>query len=803
MVNIYAQNSSISNNRFTINFNIDNGTWSANTIDDEKIVSNAEFLFITEEGEKYYSSSKSYKISIRQASIRNEMGNGQMLQANFTSEDENIPDVSVLLTIYENQSYFSLEVKLQNKGSESVTIREIQPIRLDPEKDGYLHFGCAPEQISCLIDGYSPGNESKILFLRDQSGFSGHGTTAFYDQQSKKSLIIGFLENTKSINLIAGHTVNTKTDDHALLEFTTSSYFSYYSLGSNQSVSTGKILIDIPDNVFDGLECYADLIAKINKINLNMIPLSGWCSWYYEYPDITEKEVLKNLNFLADNLRDYGLKYIQVDRGRIPTGTDWLSTNSKFPNGMKWMADQIHEKGFKAGIWTAPYWLGRESTSYNEDWILYKISTEPKQEGKRRRHWASWGDVLDTSNDEVISYMKNFVDVLINDWGYDYLKNDFLQYGLPEIKTLNTILLENGEIEGVEKYQRKNKSITPVEAFRNGTIAIQEAAGDETFIMGCGAPLFHTAGTVHSCRVGGDIQSKLCVSWICGTSKTVRTSAKRYYYNGRTMWIDPDCLVVGDPCGRGSFTLDEARSRASMASLFGGMIMTSDRMYELSPEKIDVLKRVLPVYPQSARPLDLFEKDMPEIWLWEINKDFGKWHVLGVFNYTDETLSREISYDYLGLDSNREYLFFDFWKKKMPTRSSRYNYRTLMPFDNEVFLELSPRSCFVIAIREKLDHPQLLSTNRHLTQGAIELEDVKWNEEKKELSGISELVKNDDYELVLTLPKDMEFNKAEVADSDVSCEAFIDDPDVDRFNTVKVKLMSPENKKVRWSVLYK
>jgi len=301
------------------------------------------------------------------------MGNGQLLEAIFTSEDENIPDASVLLAIYLNQSYFSLEVKLQNNGSDAVTIREIQPVRLDPEKDGYLHFSCASEQISCLIDGYSPGNEAKILFLRDQNEFSGYGTATLYDQQSKKSLIFGFLENTKSINLIAGHTVKTKTDDDALLEFTTSSYFSYYPLGSNQSVSTGKILIDIPDNVFDGLEDYADLIAKINQIDLNLNPLSGWCSWYYEYPDITEKEVLKNLNFLADNLRDYGLEYIQVDRGRIPTGTDWLSTNSKFPNGMKWLADQIHGKGFKAGIWTAPYWLGRESESYKKDWIIHSF----------------------------------------------------------------------------------------------------------------------------------------------------------------------------------------------------------------------------------------------------------------------------------------------------------------------------------------------------------------------------------------------------------------------------------------------
>ena len=194
---------------------------------------------------------------------------------------------------------------------------------------------------------------------------------------------------------------------------------------------------------------------------------------------------------------------------------------------------------------------------------------------------------------------------------------------------------------------------------------------------------------------------------------------------------------------------------------------------------------------------------MPEIWLLEIKKDYSTWHVLGVFNYDDEVKSHEISYEYLGLDSSKKYLMYDFWNKKMPTRSSRYNYRSLMPFEHEVFVELAPRSCKVIAIREELDRPQLLSTNRHLTQGAIEVEDIFWDEENKKLSGISQLVKDDDYQLVLTLPANMDFIKADVSDKAVFCEGFKDDPDVDRYNTVKINLKSPENKKVEWSVSYK
>ena len=123
-----------------------------------------------------------------------------MLKVSFTSENENIPHTTLFLVLYDNKSYLSFEIRVKNQNTKNISIKEIQPVKLDSKKDGYLHFACVPKQISCLVDGYSPGNESKIVFLRDQNEFSGYGTVAFYDQKSKKSLIIGFLENTKSIN---------------------------------------------------------------------------------------------------------------------------------------------------------------------------------------------------------------------------------------------------------------------------------------------------------------------------------------------------------------------------------------------------------------------------------------------------------------------------------------------------------------------------------------------------------------------------------------------------------------------------
>jgi hypothetical protein len=53
----------------------------------------------------------------------------------------------------------------------------------------------------------------------------------------------------------------------------------------------------------------------------------------------------------------------------------------------------------------------------------------------------------------------------------------------------------------------------------------------------------------------------------------------------------------------------------------------------------------------------------------------------------------------------------------------------------------------VFCIREKLSHPQLLATNRHISCGGLEVKDLKW--QGNALHGLSELVPNDHYVIYL------------------------------------------------------
>ncbi|MFQ6133379.1 MAG: alpha-galactosidase, partial [Armatimonadota bacterium] len=98
-------------------------------------------------------------------------------------------------------------------------------------------------------------------------------------------------------------------------------------------------------------------------------PPNGWCSWHYYYAGINEEEMVKNTDWLAENLKPFGLEYVQLDDGyQTESWTEW---NAKFPHGGKWLADYIHTKGLRAGLWLTPFSQGDpELVEQHPDWFL-------------------------------------------------------------------------------------------------------------------------------------------------------------------------------------------------------------------------------------------------------------------------------------------------------------------------------------------------------------------------------------------------------------------------------------------------
>jgi len=91
--------------------------------------------------------------------------------------------------------------------------------------------------------------------------------------------------------------------------------------------------------------------------NIAKTPPMGWNSWNYFECDNVNEDVIKEMAdaMVSTGMKDIGYEYINVDDcwqiGRDSLG-NIIVDSLKFPNGMKHLADYIHSKGLKFGIYS-------------------------------------------------------------------------------------------------------------------------------------------------------------------------------------------------------------------------------------------------------------------------------------------------------------------------------------------------------------------------------------------------------------------------------------------------------------------
>jgi alpha-galactosidase len=97
--------------------------------------------------------------------------------------------------------------------------------------------------------------------------------------------------------------------------------------------------------------------AKVNKVtNLAPTPPMGWNSWNTFQTKINEQLVRDMADqYVSSGMRDAGYKYLVLDDGWMAMERDkngsLIADPKKFPNGMKAVADYVHSKGLKFGIY--------------------------------------------------------------------------------------------------------------------------------------------------------------------------------------------------------------------------------------------------------------------------------------------------------------------------------------------------------------------------------------------------------------------------------------------------------------------
>lgn len=320
-------------------------------------------------------------------------------------------------------------------------------------------------------------------------------------------------------------------------------------------------------------EVFDSYFEAMNITKPKYKPSTGWTSWYNYYQDINQEIILENLN----NFSKYGKKIetFQIDDGYQTAVGDWLSVNkTKFPNGMKYIAEDIKKAGCKSGIWLAPFVCETNSNIFKEkkNWLLRDESGNPVMAGS---NWSGFY-ALDLYNTEVQEYIKNVFSVILNDWGYDMVKLDFL-YAVCLIP---------------RKDKTRGQIMTEAMEF------LRKCVGDK-IILGCGVPLGPAFGLVDYCRIGCDISldwddkfymRKLHRERI-STFNSIRNSIGRHHLDGRSFLNDPDVFLLRED----NITLNKTQKEtlAFVNNLFGSLLFTSDNLNKYNDEQFSVFDKTM------------------------------------------------------------------------------------------------------------------------------------------------------------------------------------------------------------------
>ncbi|MCS7067637.1 MAG: alpha-galactosidase [Meiothermus sp.] len=322
------------------------------------------------------------------------------------------------------------------------------------------------------------------------------------------------------------------------------------------------------------LSRYGELLANTLGVRHPQPAPRVWCSWYSYYSDISESQLLQTIA----GLQGLPFEVFQVDDGWQQNMGDW-EPNHKFPSGMSAIALRAQSQGLTPGLWLAPFIARPSSSLFKEhpDWFLRDEQGELVSAG------TNWGGfyALDVTLPAVQDWLRSLIQT-VRGWGYRYLKLDFLYAAaLPG---------------------KRSGGASREEAYREALRILREAAGEDVYILACGAPIIASLGLVDGLRIGPDVapywdneDRRVFLHDPTGPSayNALRTSLHR-------LWLRP--LVHTDPdvaYFRTRYNLLTPAQRAVLQdlALVSGFKATSDPPEWLDGEEREQLREWLEATP--------------------------------------------------------------------------------------------------------------------------------------------------------------------------------------------------------------
>lgn len=173
--------------------------------------------------------------------------------------------------------------------------------------------------------------------------------------------------------------------------------------------------------IYSFLFANAEEKAATPRNRLTPTPPMGWMTWNMFKGDISEQLIRETADAMVESgLADAGYKYIFIDdlwQGGRDCHNNIIPDPKKFPNGMKAVADYVHSKGLKLGIYsdaaqltcggsTASYGFeeqdARTFASWGIDYLKYDYCNAPEDSATARLRYRTMANALQKSGRDIV-----------------------------------------------------------------------------------------------------------------------------------------------------------------------------------------------------------------------------------------------------------------------------------------------------------------------------------------------------------------------------------------------------------------
>lgn len=479
-------------------------------------------------------------------------GMGDRLEVSFQSEQ----GIQFTEIIRITEETLSVQCVLTGEENEEILAKRLVPMVMEaPDKD-YPDF-LRSLWTKMLLVPYDNTMWVRYEAVPLRPGRTSYDVTAVFEEESLEGIVIGAIDFDvwKNGIICSGNDARVLKACSGLADLETHDKMEHGIVRGNKVASSRFVLLHGMD-YRDLLEHYGDIVNRKNPILSwkEGVPF-GWNSWSGLAFRLNEKNYREAGRFLREELMRVGYHngqttYVNLDAGwhRIPE------------KKLIELVAELHAKGQKAGIYAAPFaWFGQE--------VEEEI---PGTEGHCYKEI-----LLKDNNGELLPRVDGAIPMDIThpiwkqhmawqaekflEWGFDYVKLDFLSHGAMEGVHYNKAVM-TGRQAITEGYEFLKEHFS------------EEKAGRPFFISLSIAPLF-PCGYGHARRFSCD-----AFGLAEDTEYVLNALTYAWWQSGRLYsFNDPDHISLYQSfCADRSSLFGEARARYTAAVIAGTVMMLSD-----------------------------------------------------------------------------------------------------------------------------------------------------------------------------------------------------------------------------------